>query len=517
MNFDFLKKLKGGPAGSGSGNGSGNGSGGSGTGQGDEGFNRDPRKARKFFEFAHSVTDHDYAIDCFIRGLQHDPDNMKEHEALREVSMKRKVAGGKPASFSDKFKTLGKDPVAKMLDAEKILAKDPQNVSQMVTLMEKAADADEAEDNLKLGELVYMYGNLVLMSRQAPKPPTRDQLIKTRDLLARVEAFEKAVEACRVVLAMDPTNANLLKDLKNLEAEWTMQKAGFNSRGKVETNFRDNVADADKQKALDQEDQIAKTTDVADEIIARRRAEYEDDPTDKERVSKLVEALKARDTDATDDEAIALMMKLWEETQQYRHKVTAGDIQFRKYNRLIRALKAELDADAGDPELKKQLQDAAREQLEFGLKEYTERTENYPTDLRMRYELGVRLYHSKRYDEAISNFQRSKDDPKVRALSHEYLGRCYLHQGWFDEAVDTLRQGIEAHGDPNDKIALELRYLLSDALEKNATKVRDIEQAREAQKLASHILQNNINYRDIKLRVDRLRKLVDELSRAAKG
>lgn len=506
MAFDFFKKLTGGS--------SGNGNVDPGAVEAsDGGFKRDIRKARKFFEYAHSVTDHDYSIDCFVRGLQHDPDNMKEHEALRDIAMKRKVAGGKPATMGEKFKSLGKDPVAKMLDVEKLLAKDPQNIGLMVDLMKRAAEADEAEQELKLGELVYMYGSQILMSRQAPKPPTKDQVIKTRDLLARVRAFEKAVEACRVLLAMDPRDANLIKDLKDLEAEWTMQKAGFDAQGKKETDFRDNIVDAGKQKDLENQDKIVKTSDVADEIIARRRAEYEEDPSDKDRVSKLVDALYARDSVAADDEAIALMLKMWEETQQYRFKVRAGDITLRKFNRDIRAIKSELDADPNDPDLKKQLQDVAREQLEFGLKEFANRVENYPTDLRLRYELGLRLYHARRYDEAIGNFQRSKDDPKVRASSHEYLGRCYLQQGWFEEAVDTLRQGIEHHADPSDKIALELRYLLSDALEKSATKCRSIEQAREAVKLASHILQNNINYRDIKMRVDRLRKLIDELQR----
>ncbi|MCE9591834.1 MAG: hypothetical protein K8S99_15070 [Planctomycetes bacterium] len=509
MNFDFIKKKLGRGGGAGP---PGNGNGAPVDGDA-EGFKRDLRKARKFFEYAHSVTDHDYAIDCFIRGLQHDPDNMKEHEALREISLKRKVSGGKPTTLRERFDSMGKTPVDKMLDAEKMLAKDPLNLSLMIALMEKTAEADEAEPDLKLGEFVYMIGTLVLQLRQSPKPPTKAQLIVARDLFARVEAFEKAVEACRIVLSMEPTNANLLKDMKNLEAEWTMQKAGFDAHGKRENNFRENVADADKQRALDQEDQIAKTSDVADEIIARRRAEYEENPTDRDIMSKLVEALYNRDTEATDDEAIALMNKAWEESQQYRFKVRAGDITLRKLNRRVRALRDELKADASDAELKKQFDEARKEHLDFGFKEFSERVENYPTDLGLRYQLGTRLYDLRRYDEAIGNFQRSKDDPKVRAASHQYLGRCYLHQGWFEEAVDTLRKGIETHADPSDKMALELRYLLMDALEKSAAKNRNLEQAREAQKLSSHILQSNINYLDIKTRADRIRTLLDELTR----
>jgi hypothetical protein len=54
-----------------------------------------------------------------------------------------------------------------------------------------------------------------------------------------------------------------------------------------------------------------------------------------------------------------------------------------------------------------------------------------------------------------------------------------------------------------------------DALEAAARESKDIEQAREAQKIASKILRTDIKFRDIKERMDALRSLVTELAPSA--
>ena len=90
---------------------------------GDGSYKRDGRKARRFFEHAQAVTDYDYAIECFVNGLRLDPDNQAMHDALREVALKRKLSGGKPAGMAEKFKSGGKGPIDKMMHAEMLWAK----------------------------------------------------------------------------------------------------------------------------------------------------------------------------------------------------------------------------------------------------------------------------------------------------------------------------------------------------------------------------------------------------------
>src|SRR4051812_39565373 len=71
-----------------------------------EGYRNVPEEdrvaAKKFFEYAHQVSgsgQFDYSIEMFIQGLEKDPEDVDEHQLLRETSLKRKASGGKPLGF----------------------------------------------------------------------------------------------------------------------------------------------------------------------------------------------------------------------------------------------------------------------------------------------------------------------------------------------------------------------------------------------------------------------------------
>lgn len=479
----------------------------------------DPRKARKFFEHAETVADarnYDYAIELYVSGLRIDPDNLPKHEALHEVAKRRKVAGGKPAGFMQtklgKFKG-GGTTIDKMLQAEKFWAMDMLNAQHATEMMAQAAAADREHESLHMAEVAYWCGSIALeLHVQSGKVKKGDPILRALvENFTAIGAYDKAVEACRHLLRMDQTNTPLMQELKNLEAENTMQQAGYGSEEKVEEGgFRKFVRDADKQKALEQDDSITQMRSRSDEIIARRRSELEEDPEDLDKRQKLVDALLAKETHEAESEAVELLKQSWEETGQYRYKVHMGDVQIKQYNRILRQLRAQLKESPDDAKIRGKYDEARKKQLAFELKEFEERVKNYPTDLALKFEYGRRLHAAGQLDEAIGMFQQAKQDPKHRAVAHQYLGDAYLRKEWLDEAVDTLRQGIEQHK-AEDRLSMEMRYTLMNALEKSAQKNNDLEQAQEAQKVASQILQTDISYRDIRDRAENLRQLVDQM------
>lgn len=511
MALSFLDRFKGGKkGGTGSGGGDGNGGG------ADDGFKRDPRKARRFFEHAETTanaSNYDYSIECYINGLRHDPENMGQHEALHEVAKRRKVSGGKPAGLSVKMKKLGNSPVDKMLHAEKLWAMNPLDEGLAGDTFQAAVEAYEAEQDLHLGEVAFWVGELWLPMIGQQKKPSAKKYVQAKDLFVRLERYDKAVEACRKAAAMNPNDSKILSELKDLQAEQMMSEKRYGSGG--EGDFRANLKDADQQSAIQQELQIRKSGSDADAIIARRRAEYEEDPQDQTRMLKLVDALVARETAESEKEAVELLKKTWEETGQYRHRVRMGDIQMKQFTRVLRQIKAKVDQNPDDQELAKRYEAGRAKQLAFELQEYTDRAKNYPTDMGLRYELGRRLYMAGRIDDAIGAFQQAKADPKRRAMSHEFLGRCYIQKEYLEEAIDTLAQGIDAHKIPDDKLALDLRYLKMDAHIKLARKNSNPEQAKEAQQIASTIFQADISFRDIRERMEEIKALQEELKNTA--
>ena len=69
-----------------------------------EGYNEIPeeeqKKANTFFARGHTLGgtgQYEYAIEMYIQGLTIDPEAVSAHQALREISMRRKASGGKPS------------------------------------------------------------------------------------------------------------------------------------------------------------------------------------------------------------------------------------------------------------------------------------------------------------------------------------------------------------------------------------------------------------------------------------
>ncbi|MEM1208783.1 MAG: tetratricopeptide repeat protein [Planctomycetota bacterium] len=499
---------------------SGNGNGGNGSAPpaaGDDGMGEwhNPRKASRFFDHAETVADarnFDYAVRLYANGLLHDPDNLAKHEALHDAGKRRKaLANGKPAGMFEGNK-FGSNSAGKMAHAARIAAMDPLNPKLLRDLMKHCVTLDEEFDALHMGDVAYWAGDLAMEFNTQQKKPDRGVYKDLCALFPKIGRFDRAVEACRYLLRMKPDDGDLQKLLKDLEAENTMQKAGYSDGKKVEEGgFRQFVRDADKQTALEQDDSVSQLKTRADEIIERRRAEYEEDPEDIDKLAKLVQALVAKEQPETEEEAMRLLEEAHERTGQYRYKVQQGDVRIKQLNRDLRAARNALTQKRDDPALKEQYQQAVKRKLVFEIKEYSERVKKYPTDLALKYELGRRMYQAGKIEEAISLLQEAKRDPKHRAVCHQYLGECYLKKGWLDEAVDTLREGKEAHRIPDDKLAKELLYLQASAELQLAERDKNLETAKAAQQTASSLLQMDIKYKDIQQLVNKVRELANNL------
>lgn len=475
---------------------------------------RDPRKASRWFEQAKTVADtgnHDYAVECYINGLKFDPESLKHHELLHEVALRRKVAGGKPAGIKDQFKhSGGKNPIEKMLNAEFLWAKKPDDPSLALGVMEQAAALD-------MEEVTYWIGNITLLNNKKTKRPSKGVYSKACDLFAKVGAFDKAVEACKQIVAMDPMNSNVLQKLKDLEAERTIMEGRYGEEG---GSFRDALKDSAGAKAMEQGDRIAQSAEALQETIDRLRDEYEENLEDPDRLMKLVRALLQRGDKEAEDEAIKWLEDGYERFGTYQHKMQIGDIRMRQFNRTQRDLKdklAKTEGEADKAQVKEQLKRLRGAQVKFELSEYQERAKAYPTDMKMRFELGKRQFFLQDFDEAIANFQEAQSDPKYRAMSLRFLGEAFARKEWYDEAIDTYHRAIEVHPYNDDRLALELRYNLMAVLDYKAREDQDLPSAQEALKIASQIAQANINYHDIRDRVEDLRKLVNELKQGTKS
>src|SRR5271170_640991 len=93
----------------------------------------DRRKAQTFFDRGATVAgtgNFEYAIEMYLQGLGYDPEAVEAHQALRDISLKRKASGGRALGMMEvkfKYSRSTKDDKVNMLNQEKCLSYDPGN------------------------------------------------------------------------------------------------------------------------------------------------------------------------------------------------------------------------------------------------------------------------------------------------------------------------------------------------------------------------------------------------------
>jgi tetratricopeptide (TPR) repeat protein len=451
-------------------------------------------KGQAFFERADEVAETgnwDYAIDLYLEGIKREPANVaRGHQKLREVSLKRKFKGGKPVGMMEQFKRRGGKGVEALANAEYLLGKDPGNAS----LMEQVLSAARAMD---LRGVAGWICNIMLDSQRQSAKPQRRILLLLVDAYSYVEDFALALAACQMAMQLSPGDSQLADLYSNLSAKHTIKAGKYDQE---EGDFTKSVKDMAKQQELIQKDSMVQADSYLQQQIRRARQEYQASPNEAGKVNAFVDALLKIEDAPHEDEAIGVLQRAHQSSGAYQFKMRVGDIRIRQEDRRQRRL-----VEAGKPD---EAAAHAKQKLAFEIEEFTERVANYPTDLGIRYELGVRQFRAGNYDEAIGTFQQARRDPRRSLQASNYLGLSFAHKGWLPEAAQTFEQALT--GELTEDQTTLIRYNLGDAYEQ----MGQLEQANEQ---FSKVAQLDFNFKDVRSRVDQVRKKLRDKPPAAGG
>ncbi len=469
----------------------------------DNSFVPQPEKAKKWFDHGRNASDtynYKYALTCYANGIKLDPYTLTAHDLMLEAALKYMNKGGKPAAGKEIREIEDGTKMSKFATAEFAWMKDIKNGSLAIKAMEQAAKAE-------LGECgAWMSPHAMNLLRGQPKI-TKAQYIQAKDLFIEFEAWDQALDAGKHALALDPANGSLDAELKNLAAQRAMTQGGYEESAGQEGGFRAFVKDAEKQQELVEEESISGASNVEERNLARARAEYEKNPTVADLINTYGQLLKKPGTDEALAQALALFTKGFADTNEYRFRMIAVDIQITQRRRTLEQLEKKLEDSPEDAALQEQVGQAQKELLDFEAEAYEERTKKYPTDRVMKYEYGTVLLKLNRYEDAMGCFQASKDEPKLRVRAGHWLGRCFAAEGWHMEAIEEYKEAIHAIDVGDPEVELGIRYDLMVSLVAHARDENSVEIAREAKGICSEIARKNITYRDIRAK----RKEVDEV------
>lgn len=467
----------------------------------------DRKKADVFFAQGAKVAgtgNYEYAIEMYLQGLAIDPDSKNAHQYLREISMKRKASGGKDLGMFEKMKLKGaktKDDLEAMLKAERLLCYDPGNTDNMLRLIKSAHKAGFYDTVLWMGPILQK------ANADSGRGEDANKYLALRDIYVDLKLWKQATEACQRALNMRPDDMELQRIVKDLGAMDTMKTGNYLEMG----SFRDSIKDMGAQRKLIEQDMNIHDADVIMRQIKDAEAEYQADPTEAGKLTKLVDALVRSEMMEHENRAIELLQQWYEKTAQFRFRLTMGKI---KINQLRRQDRSELSRlrqlskvaqQSKDPKAIAEYNTAVAQYKQFQkdrneeeLKEFQLFAENYPTDVTYRYESAVRLFALERYQDAIALFQQARNDPKLRVDASTYLGRAFMACGFGEEAVETLKGTIDEYELRGDARSKELFYWYGNAMELKGD-------AAAALKSYSLLVQWDFNYRDVQARIKRLR------------
>lgn len=452
----------------------------------------DRKKAKVFFDRGNTVAgtgNYDYAVEMYIQGLTLDPDAIDAHQTLRDISLKRRASGGKDMGMFVKMglKKPTKDDKQNMLNAEKMLAFEPGQTDHMQLMLQHAHRAGCYDTCVWLTPIL-------LKANADGKAPDYSKFMVTKDIMSMLGQWKLATDAAHYAAMMRPGDMDLQTELKNLGAQHTMSEGNYGTA----KSFRDSVRNMNEQQKHMFNEKDVRTEDQMARLVGEAEAEWKADPREAGKLMKYVDALEKTEQPEYEARAVEVLEEAYARAKQFRFRHRIGQIYMKQWTRHERSKRSALAANPADVKLRDDYTNFVKERDKFELEEMQLWAENYPTEMKYKFEAAVRMFRLDQFNEAIPVFQQVRTDPKHKAIATIYLARAFLQSGFADEAADILNEIINdytAKGDDNSK---SMHYWRARALEIKGEREQAI-------KLYSQVAMWDFNYMDVQARVKNLR------------
>jgi tetratricopeptide (TPR) repeat protein len=433
----------------------------------------------------------DYALHLYLDGLKYNPLDVEQgHKGLRDCALKRRSTGkggglgslmGQAKGMFGQMMGRGKDALLGLLESS---ARDPQNVTLLMQIMQTAR-------RLNYVDVAIYYGEVAAEETLKTRKPQKQVFTTLADMFESQKKLQKAVEALSTAIRIDPSDRALDKRIRDVAAAASIED------GKLEnvSDFRDMIRDKGTAAAAAQQ-QVFRTQDQLDTQYADLKAAYDADPKNLLKLQALAECQGRR---GNIDDAMALYQHALETSKDYRFKYRMDELRMAEFRRILRELEEELIKAPERTDLKAKRQQIHAERDAFELTVYLERQQQYPTDMAIRYELGVRQFRSGKLDEAIVSLQLATRDPKRRILALTALGKCFFAKKLLQEAQSQFETAIQQYEIAGDALGKDLRYSLAKCFEAQ-------NKFQQAIDWYSVIVQQDYQYRDAAKRLEALRR-----------
>ena len=416
----------------------------------------------------------------FLAGRQ-----LARKAAIAKTSGKKGVLGGLSSASFSTMKVQGlikKDPAAAMDAAEKILEGEPYNVQVNQLLREAAMAANIPE--------VAAFALETIIEANPRETKSLHELARHHMQQGNPQ---KAVEIYNRITEITPNDLAAIKGGKDASAAASMQKGGWEREG---ATYRDLLKDEDQAVTLEQQARVVRSDEMIEQLLEGLRARIEREPESVDVARKIAELCEQKEDleNATNWYNYAASLAGNSDQALVRK---AADLHLKQFDIAIAARE---DFIAANPEseeaaqYKADLESLKAQRAEILLEEANRRVERNPTDLPARYDLGEILVSLQRYQEAIPELQKARQNPNVRIRAMCLLGQCFTARAMYDLAAKTLSDAA-AELTLMDAVKKDVVYNLGLVYDKMGDKEKSIACMKQIYEL-------DYGYRDVAARVE---------------
>jgi len=447
-----------------------------------------PRLAREQYQKGMSAFERknfDYAIAIFNQVLAQEPGFFECRQALRVCQHKK--SGGGSTFFKKMLSGAGsspllakaqmlKDPLETIKTAEQILNSDYNSMAAHKLLADAALSAE-------LPKTAVL--SLEIVTKNAPKDEEAQ-----KDLARAYSAAgqgEKAEMIMAELMRRHPGDLKLVDELKDISARKTLAEGGYDALSSGTGSYRDILKDKDRAVAMEQEGRQVKSDDVAQQHIAKLEAELAQEPNNLKKLRSVAE-LYAQKKEF--DRALETYQRIVD-----KEGATDSSLQKAIAETMIKKLDQAIEQlDRQAPDYAEKSAQLKTERDNYLLSEIRQRSERYPGDLGIRFELAELLFTLGHFSEAAPEFQKATANPYKRLMAMSYLGQCFAALGRYDMAARQLQNALKEKLTCDDE-KKEMMYALASVFEKMG-------KLHEADDLYKQIYEVDMSFKDVTAKVE---------------
>lgn len=430
----------------------------------------------------------EYAIELFMQVLRGSPTCVEVRRHLRRAQIgkagaktglfKKMLSGASTAPLLAKGQlALRSNPGEALQLAEQILTSDPNN-SPGLKLAAEAALALEMPKSAVL--------SLEVLARNHPSDA--DVIIKYGNTLADIGEVARAEQALVALQRELPGDPEVSQALKNLSARRTLNEGGYEKAQEEGGSYRDMLRNKEEAVRLEQENRTVRTEDVNERLIGEYEARLAGADQGNARLMRSLADLYVQKRRFTEAKKYYEQLKAGDAGNDPNLDKALADLRVRELEHQV----TQLDPTADDFAEKQAELNASKQAAQ--LEDCKRRVEKYPTDMALRFELGVLYFKAEKISEAIQEFQKAQTNPHKRIAAMSHLAQCFGRRKMYDLGARTLQNALKEKL-VFDEEKKELIYHLGVMLEQMGKREEAIEQFKQ-------IYETDIGYRDVAAKVD---------------